>query len=79
MLTLLMSGNTWSNDFVDGLWVSPAPGADFDESTVWYTVKNYKSGGTYFYLSTASGYTDNGYVLKLSNTAKDNTDAGLWC
>ena len=78
-LTLMMAENVWSVDFIDGLWVSPTPGTEFDESTVWYTIKNYKSGGSYFYLSTASGYTDSGYVLKLNNTAKDNTDAGLWC
>lgn len=66
-------------EFVNGLWVSPAPGNDFDASTVWYTVANYKTGGTYFYMSTAADYVDGSYQLKLSNTRQDNSDAGLWC
>lgn len=64
---------------VNGLWVSDAPGTDFAEGTVWYQITNYKSGGTYFYLSTGSAYIDAGYVLKLSNQTEDATDAGLWC
>ena len=79
IISMMTMVNAWSNEYVNGLWVSPAPGTDFDETTVWYTIKNYKTGGSYFYLSTASGYTDSPYVLKLSNTAKDNSDAGLWC
>ena len=67
------------NEKVNGLWVSQAPGTSFDENTSWYTIANYKTGGTLFYLSTAAAYTDDGYVLKLSNTAADATDAGLWC
>ena len=66
-------------DMVNGLWVSDAPGTDFADGTVWYQITNYKSGGTLFYLSTGSAYTDAGYVLKLSNTAEDASDAGLWC
>ena len=68
-----------ANELVNGLWVSPTPGADFDGSTVWYNVSNYKTGGTRYYLSTASGYTEGLYVLKLSNTTPDTSDAGLWC
>lgn len=66
-------------EYVNGLWVSPAPGIDFEESTVWYRLSNYKSGGTIFYVSTGAAYTEAGYVLKLSNTTADATDAGLWC
>lgn len=67
------------NEVVNGLWVSEAPGADFEAQTVWYQISNYKSGGTIYYMSTGSGYTEGAYVLKLSNTAQDTSDAGLWC
>ena len=83
MLCALLSGagfvGAHGAELVNGLWVSPTPGTDFDESTLWYRVSNFKSGGTYSYLSTASGYVDSPYILKLSNTTQDDTDAGLWC
>ena len=76
LLTVLSAS---AAEYVNGLWVSPTPGTDFDESTVWYQFSNYKSGGTIFYISTGAAYTDTDYVLKLSNTTKDTTDSGLWC
>ena len=68
-----------SAEIVNGLWVSPTPATDFDATTVWYRISNYKSGGIYNYLSTANGYVDSPYILKLSNSSQDATDAGLWC
>ena len=69
----------WSNELVNGLWVSEKPAEAFAEGTVWYTIKNYKSGGSYFYMGTGTGYVDSPYVLKLSNARKDLSDEGLWC
>ncbi|MBQ8051836.1 MAG: glycoside hydrolase N-terminal domain-containing protein [Bacteroidaceae bacterium] len=68
-----------ANDLVNGLWVSPTPAADFDAATTWYYISNYKTGGTRYYLSTAPGYTEDTYVLKLSNTTPDTSDRGIWC
>ncbi len=79
LLSVVSMAGVFAADKVNGLWISPAPGNDFDASTVWYRISNYKSGGTYCYLSTASGYVESPYVLKLSNQTKDATDAGLWC
>ena len=78
---LLLMGNAlgWSNEVVNGLYVSDIPGETFSENTVWYTVKNYKTGGTYYYLSTGAGYVDSPYVLRLSNSRRDLSDNGLWC
>ncbi len=79
LISLVFIINVKSNELVNGLWVSNVPGDVFDENTVWYSIKNYKSGGSYFYLSTASGYTEGSYVLKLTNSSKDTKDSGLWC
>ena len=68
-----------ANEQVNGLWVSPAPSNGFAEETVWYTIANYKTGGDRYYMSTASGYVESDYTLKLSNTQRDNSDNGLWC
>ena len=79
LLCVMSIAGIHAAEYVNGLWVSPAPGIDFEESTVWYRLSNYKSGGTIFYVSTGAAYTEAGYVLKLSNTTADATDAGLWC
>lgn len=76
---LLTALSASAADYVNGLWVSAEPGSDFEEETVWYQLSNYKTGGTKFYISTGAAYTETDYVLKLSNTVADVTDAGLWC
>ena len=51
----------------------------FASNTVWYTIANYKTGGNYYYMSTATTHVESPYVLKLNVTAKDETAAGQWC
>ena len=79
VLSVAGFASTYANELVNDLWVSAKPETDFDANTVWYHIANYKTGGTYFYLSTAKGYTEGTYTLKLSNTQPDTSDAGLWC
>lgn len=79
-MLLISIATGWAQGTVANLAVSPAPsGGQFDENTTWYTIKNFKTGGTYSYLSTGSGYVEDGYVFKLTNTTKDATSAGEWC
>ena len=46
LLSVVSMAGVFAADKVNGLWISPAPGNDFDASTVWYRISNYKSGGT---------------------------------